>query len=72
MGESRPDVAGYYGFEHSGFVATIDTSKLTLGEHTIEIRVGGGPSGWNHYIKPVSKKGTITITDPKSAAPATP
>lgn len=72
MSESRPDVVDYYGFKDCGFTATFDTSALTLGEHVVEIQVGGGPSGWNKYGKTVSNTGTITITDPKSPAPIKP
>lgn len=72
VSDSRPDVTDYYGFKDCGFTATISTSTLTLGEHTLEIRVGGGPSGWNNYTKTVSSKGIFTVTDPKPAAPIKP
>jgi len=70
MGGDRPDVTSYYGFSNSGFTVTIDTSTLSLGQHTVNLQVGGGPSGFNHYIKPVTGKGTITVIAPKPAAPA--
>ena len=65
MSDSRPDVVAYYGFKNSGFTATFSTATLTLGNHAIDIRVGGGPSGWNHYTKTVSGGGTLTVTNPK-------
>lgn len=69
--ENRPDVTKYYGFSNCGFSATINTSTLSLGQHTIEVRVGGGPSGWNNYTKTVAGKGTFTVTaQPKPSAPA--
>lgn len=68
----RPDVAEQHGFTDCGFTADIDTSNLTLGEHTIEIRVGGGPSGWNNYTKPVSGKNTFTVTAPNLVSPPRP
>ena len=70
MSDNRPDVTKYYGFSSCGFSATINTANLTLGEHTIEIRVGGGPSGWNNYTKSVAGKGTFTVTAPKQSMPA--
>jgi len=72
MGNERPDVTSYYGFSNSGFTVTIDTATLSLGQHTINLQIGGGPSGFNHYIKPVSGKGTITVIAPKPAGPAKP
>lgn len=70
--ENRPDVTEYYGFKNCGFTAVIDTSKMTLGVHTIEIKVGGGPSGWNNYSKPVSSKGTFTVTSTNVSGPHKP
>lgn len=66
----RPDVADYYGFKNSGYTITIDTSSLSLGVHTIDLQVGGGPSGFNRYIKPVAGKGSFTVTEPHPAATA--
>jgi hypothetical protein len=67
MQSARPDVTSYYGFINCGFTASIDTSLLSVGKHTVEVQVGGGPSGWNQYHAPTSigVGGTITITDPK-------
>lgn len=63
MKSDRPDVKDYYGFSHCGFDATIDTSTLGVGEHTVEVHVGGGPSGWNKYSTSISGGvGKITVT----------
>lgn len=68
----RPEIAERYGFTDCGFTAEINTSSLSLGEHTIEIRVGGGPSGWNSYTKPATGKGTFTVTASNLIAPIKP
>lgn len=67
MGGSRPDVASAYGrsdFTNSGFSASFSTASLSQGYHYIDIWLGGGPGGWNHFTTSIYDGNTINVTAP--------
>ncbi len=61
----RPDLQSSHGsgWAYAGFSATFSTTGLSVGNHTIDIWIGGGPSGWVHKTVPyVQGTGTFTVT----------
>jgi hypothetical protein len=65
VNQPRNDVAAAYGrsdFLYSGYSASFSTEHLSLGTHTVDIWVGGGPSGWNHFTTSISNGNAFTVT----------
>lgn len=64
---ARPDVASAWGhpeWTNCGFAASLSTANLSVGSHTIDIWLGGGPSGWNHFTTSIVNGSTFSVTPP--------